>query len=123
MNLIICLTFQVGVLKAIHLAREHNLRFLPVHHMEAHALIARQAAHVPFPFVCLLVSGGHNMLLLAHGLGNYTLLGSTLDDAVGEGFTPLACMQAMCEIPFGMSEMDVEVCMPHSFHELFGHGF
>ena len=52
--------------------------------MEAHALVARSAAEVPFPFLCLLVSGGHNMLLVAHGVGDYTLMGSTLDDSVGE---------------------------------------
>ena len=75
---------QVGVLKAIALANKHGLAFLPVHHMEAHALVARQAANVPFPFLCLLVSGGHNLLLVAHGVGDYTLLGNTLDDAVGQ---------------------------------------
>ena len=36
-----------------------------------------------FPFVCLLVSGGHNLLLLVHGVGDYTLLGTTVDDAMG----------------------------------------
>ena len=71
------------MLKAIELAHAHNLKFLPVHHMEAHALVARQAAAVDFPFLCLLVSGGHNLLLVVHGIGHYTLLGSTLDDAVG----------------------------------------
>jgi len=75
---------QVGVLKAMALANEHNLVFLPVHHMEAHALVVRQSASVPFPFLCLLVSGGHNLLLVAHGIGTYTLLGNTLDDAVGQ---------------------------------------
>ena len=63
---------------------QHNLKLLPVHHMEAHALVARSAADVAFPFLCLLVSGGHNMLLVAHGVGDYTLMGSTLDDSVGE---------------------------------------
>ncbi len=51
--------------------------------MEAHALVARMGRDLPFPFVCLLVSGGHNLLLTAHGIGEYTLLGSTLDDAIG----------------------------------------
>ncbi len=51
--------------------------------MEAHALVARLAADVPFPFLCMLVSGGHNMLLVAHAVGDYTLMGSTLDDSVG----------------------------------------
>ena len=74
---------QVGVVKAQEMAADLGLRYVPVHHMEAHALIARQAGAVEFPFLCLLVSGGHNLLLVAHGVGNYTLLGSTLDDALG----------------------------------------
>ena len=75
---------QVGVMKARGLAAQHQLRLVPVHHMEAHALVARLQGRVHFPFLCLLVSGGHNMLLLAHGVGQYTLMGSTLDDAVGK---------------------------------------
>ena len=74
---------QVGVRKANQLALQYNLKLVPVHHMEAHALVARVAADVQFPFLCMLVSGGHNMLLIAHQVGNYTLLGSTLDDSVG----------------------------------------
>lgn len=75
---------QVGVNKATELALQHDLKLVPVHHMEAHALVARSAATVAFPFLCLLVSGGHNMLLVAHGIGDYTLMGSTLDDSVGK---------------------------------------
>lgn len=67
----------------MELAHAHRMKFLPVHHMEAHALVARQATDVSFPFLCLLISGGHNMLIIAHGVGEYTLLGSTLDDALG----------------------------------------
>ncbi len=43
------------------------------------------AAAVPFPFLCLLVSGGHNLLVLVRGVGSYVQLGTTLDDALGEG--------------------------------------
>lgn len=75
---------QVGVLKAMEIAHAHKMMFLPVHHMEAHALVVRQAVKVSFPFLCLLISGGHNMLIIAHGVGDYTLLGSTLDDALGK---------------------------------------
>ena len=75
---------QVGVRKAHQMAEQHKLKFVPVHHMEAHALVARLAADVQFPFLCMLVSGGHNMLLVAHAVGDYTLMGSTLDDSVGQ---------------------------------------
>ena len=70
--------------KARQIAAQHGAKFIPVHHMEAHALIARAGTAVQFPYLCLLVSGGHNMVVVVEGVGSYTLLGSTLDDAVGE---------------------------------------
>ena len=85
MSLTLCLTtLQVGVKKAHELAQQYNLKLVPIHHMEAHALVARLGADVDFPFLCMLVSGGHNMLLVAHAVGNYSLMGSTLDDSVGQ---------------------------------------
>ena len=74
---------QVGVQKARQIAAQHGAKYIPVHHMEAHALIARAGTAVQFPYLCLLVSGGHNMIVVVEGVGSYTLLGSTLDDAVG----------------------------------------
>ncbi len=74
---------QVGVQKARQLAAAHGLKYVAVHHMEAHALVVRASAPATFPFLCLLVSGGHNLLVIVHGVGRYSLLGSTLDDAVG----------------------------------------
>lgn len=64
---------KVGVEKARALAHEGHVPVVPCHHMEAHALVARLGAErdVPFPFLCLLVSGGHNLLLLARGVGDY----------------------------------------------------
>jgi N6-L-threonylcarbamoyladenine synthase len=63
--------------------------------MEAHALVARMAAGgpeaLPFPFLCLLVSGGHNLLVLVKGVGSYMQLGTTLDDALGERDGQLNC--------------------------------
>jgi N6-L-threonylcarbamoyladenine synthase len=60
---------------------------VPVHHMEAHLLAPMLEPEAPsFPFLALLVSGGHTMLVAADGLGRYRLLGTTLDDAVGEAF-------------------------------------
>lgn len=70
--------------KARRIAAQHGLKYIPVHHMEAHALIARAGTAVTFPYLCLLVSGGHNMIVTVEGVGAYTMLGSTLDDAVGE---------------------------------------
>eukprot|EP00850_Spirogloea_muscicola_P006463 SM000030S11472 [mRNA] locus=s30:853873:858106:+ [translate_table: standard] len=88
-GLSICL--RVGVTKARAIAKEHQIPVINVHHMEAHALVARLSdKDVGFPFVTLLVSGGHNLLLLAHGLGRYTELGTTLDDALGEAYDKTA---------------------------------
>ena len=60
---------------------------IPVHHMEAHLLAALLEPDPPrFPFVALLVSGGHTLLVEVQALGIYRILGETLDDAAGEAF-------------------------------------
>jgi N6-L-threonylcarbamoyladenine synthase len=64
---------------------------IPVHHMEGHLLAPMLEERPPeFPFLALLVSGGHSMLIGVAGLGGYELLGTTLDDAVGEAFDKTA---------------------------------
>ena len=63
---------------------------IPVNHLEAHALTARLSAEVDFPYLLLLVSGGHCQLIVVEALGQYRLLGQTLDDAVGEAFDKTA---------------------------------
>ncbi len=65
---------------------------IPVHHMEAHLLVPfiDQASGLQFPFLCLLVSGGHTMLVQANGLGDHQVLGQSRDDAVGEAFDKVA---------------------------------
>lgn len=64
---------------------------LGVHHMEAHLLAPMLEEQPPeFPFVALLVSGGHTLLAQVNGLGNYKILGGSLDDAVGEAFDKTA---------------------------------
>ncbi len=64
---------------------------IPVHHMEGHLLAPMLEEEPPeFPFLALLVSGGHTMLIVVKALGDYRLLGTTLDDAVGEAFDKTA---------------------------------
>ncbi|TXG62680.1 hypothetical protein EZV62_009674 [Acer yangbiense] len=59
--------------------------------MEAHAVVARLIEReLQFPFLALLISGGHNLLIVAHNLGQYTQLGTTIDDAIGEAFDKTA---------------------------------
>lgn len=64
---------------------------LPIHHMEAHLLAPQlDSPELTFPFLALLVSGGHSLLVQASGLGRYAVLGDTLDDAAGEAFDKVA---------------------------------
>lgn len=64
---------------------------IPVHHMEGHLLAPMLDADAPeFPFIALLVSGGHTLLVHARQVGSYTVMGSTLDDAAGEAFDKTA---------------------------------
>ncbi|KAL6626313.1 hypothetical protein ACP70R_030039 [Stipagrostis hirtigluma subsp. patula] len=81
------LCLRVGVHKARKIAKEFGLPIVGVHHMEAHALVSRLVnKDLDFPFLALLISGGHNLLVLAHNLGQYVQLGTTIDDAIGEAY-------------------------------------
>jgi N6-L-threonylcarbamoyladenine synthase len=86
----ICL--RVGYRAARALARDHGKPFVAVNHLEAHVLMTRAVDHgkVHFPFLTLLVSGGHCQLLLARDVADYVVLGGTLDDALGEAFDKTA---------------------------------
>ena len=74
--------------KAVALAR--GVPLVAVNHLEGHAVSARLGADAPYPFLLLLVSGGHCQLLGVEGVGRYTRYGSTLDDAAGEAFDKTA---------------------------------
>eukprot|EP00549_Striatella_unipunctata_P003833 CAMPEP_0118674756 /NCGR_PEP_ID=MMETSP0800-20121206/1064_1 /TAXON_ID=210618 ORGANISM="Striatella unipunctata, Strain CCMP2910" /NCGR_SAMPLE_ID=MMETSP0800 /ASSEMBLY_ACC=CAM_ASM_000638 /LENGTH=428 /DNA_ID=CAMNT_0006569985 /DNA_START=115 /DNA_END=1402 /DNA_ORIENTATION=+ len=108
----ICL--RVGCNRARELAMQYNKPFVGVHHLEAHILMARlpdeaslseneELVNVPatndthesqrtvgFPFMALLVSGGHCQILKCLGIGRYSILGGTLDDSLGEAFDKTA---------------------------------
>lgn len=76
----------VGVMTGKALALARNLPFIAVNHLEGHALSARLSHDVDFPYLLLLVSGGHCQLLIVEGVGRYRRLGTTIDDAAGEAF-------------------------------------
>lgn len=76
----------VGVMTAKAIAAARGLPFLAVNHLEGHALTVRLTDGVAFPYLLLLISGGHCQLLAVEGVGRYRRLGGTLDDAVGEAF-------------------------------------
>ncbi len=77
----------VGAGFACALAAATDRPLVGIHHLEGHLLSPFLSAHPPeFPFVALLVSGGHTQLMRVAGVGDYTLLGETIDDAAGEAF-------------------------------------
>lgn len=81
----------VGASVAQAIAWSLDLPAIPIHHLEGHLLSPRMALPCPeFPFVALLVSGGHTQLMRVDDVGSYTLLGETLDDAAGEAFDKTA---------------------------------
>ena len=81
----------VGLSGAKAMAFAWGVPFVGVNHMEGHLFAAQlEAERVGFPHVTLLVSGGHTMLLLVRGPGDYVLLGATIDDAAGEAYDKVA---------------------------------
>lgn len=107
----ICL--RVGCRKGVALAEEHGLPFVGVHHLEAHVLMARMSCRseeersvdgdgrplpLEFPFLSLLVSGGHCQIFMCEGVGRYSIIGGTIDDSLGEAFDKVA---RLLELPVG----------------------
>jgi N6-L-threonylcarbamoyladenine synthase len=82
----------VGLTTAKALALVTRKPLIAVNHLEAHALSARLTDGVGFPYLLLLVSGGHTQLVAVRGVGDYARLGTTIDDAIGEAFDKTAKM-------------------------------
>lgn len=81
---------MVGLTTAKAIALAHGLILAPVNHLEGHALSARMTEDAPFPYLLLLISGGHTQLIRVDGVGRYDRLGTTIDDAAGESFDKTA---------------------------------
>ncbi len=81
---------MVGLTTGKAIAAFHGLPLIAVNHLEGHALSARLGGDVDFPYLLLLVSGGHCQLLMVENVGRYERLGATMDDAVGEAFDKTA---------------------------------
>ena len=90
----------VGTVFAKSVASILNKPFIAVNHLEAHALTSRITNNLDFPFLLLLVSGGHCQILQVLGVGNYKKIGETIDDALGECFDKVAQMIGL-EYPGG----------------------
>jgi len=80
----------VGVMTAKAIAAASSKPFLAINHLEGHALSARLTEPLDFPYLLLLISGGHCQLLAVRGVGRYERYGTTVDDAVGEAFDKTA---------------------------------
>jgi len=80
----------VGFMTAKAIAMAADRPLIGVNHLEGHALTARLTDDLDFPFLLLLVSGGHSQFLLVRGVGDYERLGTTIDDAIGEAFDKTA---------------------------------
>ena len=97
-GLIICLTVGLNFGKAM--ASSLNVPFIGVNHLEGHALSPKLHSKIDYPYLLLLISGGHSQYLSVNGLGNYNRLGTTIDDALGEAFDKTAKLLGI-EFPGG----------------------
>lgn len=82
----------IGVMAAKALALALNKPFIAVNHLEGHALAPRLTGDVKYPYLLLLVSGGHCQILIVKGVGDFERLGTTIDDAAGEAFDKVSKM-------------------------------
>ena len=87
-GLIVCLSVGLSFGKALALSL--NKPFIAVNHLEGHALSPKLNSELNYPYLLLLISGGHTQFLSVEGLGKYKRLGTTIDDALGEAFDKTA---------------------------------
>ena len=97
-GLIICLSVGLSFGKAF--AASINKPFIAVNHLEGHALSPKLNSNLDYPYLLLLISGGHSQFLDVQGLGKYKRLGTTIDDALGEAFDKTAKLLGV-EFPGG----------------------
>ena len=97
-GLIVCLSVGLNFGKA--LASSLKKPFIAINHLEGHALSPKLVCKLDYPYLLLLISGGHSQYLAVKGLGKYKRLGTTIDDAVGEAFDKTAKLLGI-EFPGG----------------------
>ncbi len=97
-GLIVCLS--VGLSFGKSFASAMNIPFISVNHLEGHALSPKLNSDLNYPYLLLLISGGHSQYLSVKGIGNYKRLGTTIDDALGEAFDKTAKLLGV-EFPGG----------------------
>jgi len=97
-GLIVCLSVGLNFAKAI--SASLNKPFIAINHLEGHALSPKLSSDIEYPYLLLLISGGHTQYLIVKGLGKYLRLGTTIDDALGEAFDKTAKLLGI-EFPGG----------------------
>ena len=97
-GLIVCLS--VGLSFGKSFASAMNIPFISINHLEGHALSPKLNSNLNYPYLLLLISGGHSQYLSVNGIGNYKRLGTTIDDALGEAFDKTAKLLGV-EFPGG----------------------
>ena len=97
-GLVVCLTVGLNIGKAI--AGSLSKPFIAVNHLEGHALSPKIIKKIEFPYLLLLISGGHTQFLAVNGVNKYKRLGTTIDDALGEAFDKTAKLLGI-EFPGG----------------------
>lgn len=106
----------VGLCFAKALAFALQKKIIGINHLEGHAFSACIENKIPFPFLCLTASGGHTSLYLMHNFGEYTVLGSTLDDAAGEAFDKIA---KMMKLPYPGGPLLEKLAQQVEFQDFF----
>ncbi|XP_019596311.2 tRNA N6-adenosine threonylcarbamoyltransferase, mitochondrial isoform X2 [Rhinolophus sinicus] len=95
----LALSLGVGLSFSLQLVDKFKKPFIPIHHMEAHALTIRLTNKVEFPFLVLLISGGHCLLALVRGVSDFLLLGKSLDIAPGDMLDKVARRLSLIKHP------------------------
>ncbi|CAO2616244.1 tRNA N6-adenosine threonylcarbamoyltransferase, mitochondrial [Lemmus lemmus] len=95
----LALSLGVGLSFSLQLVNQFKKPFIPIHHMEAHALTIRLTNKVEFPFLVLLISGGHCLLALVRGVSDFLLLGKSLDIAPGDMLDKVARRLSLIKRP------------------------
>tara|TARA_B100000579_G_scaffold243494_1_gene199801 strand:+ start:1540 stop:2613 length:1074 start_codon:yes stop_codon:yes gene_type:complete len=97
-GLIVCLSIGLNFAKTLSLSLKKP--FIAINHLEGHALSPKLNSKIDYPYLLLLISGGHTQFLCVNGLGNYERIGTTIDDALGEAFDKTAKLLGI-EFPGG----------------------
>ncbi|KAI6065257.1 Netrin receptor UNC5A isoform X1 [Aix galericulata] len=95
----LALSLEVGLDYSLKLVNKYQKPFIPIHHMEAHALTIRLTNQVEFPFLVLLLSGGHCILAVAEGVSDFLLLGQSIDIAPGDMLDKVARRLSLIKHP------------------------